>query len=249
MTFASRFVRLYFDRAYNPVYDFVVSKLNHYHEMQRKCVERLELQSGSSVLCAGLGTGNEIGHILKSSPDARITGVDFSARALEKARRRATRLSKTIETHEMDVHDLRLPSDMFDGVMCLHVMDFVRDARTATRELLRVLRDNGRFVITYPSHAENLHLGGALFQDTVRSHLRNGRDHVSAVLDPLVRMAAGIVYVPLLFRPGRRTYRSEELRGLFNELGTGLFSIEFSIEEAPMFHDYIVFGQKRHLEA
>lgn len=240
MSSGSKFVRLYFDHVYNPVYDFAVGHLNHYNELQKHCVRNLELEGNELVLCAGLGTGNEICHLLESSPTARITGVDFSNSALKKARAKAVRFGKGIETCEMDIHSLGLPSGAYDRVMCLHVMDFVPDKKAATRELLRVLKDGGRFVITYPSEAENLRLGRGLLKDAVSHNRKMGKNRAMAVLDPLVRMAAGVVFLPLLFRPGRRTCRSEELRSLLSELMTG----DFSVEEEPLYHDYIVFGRK-----
>ena len=242
MSFGSRFVRLYFDHVYNPVYDFAVGHLNHYNELQKHCAGKLKLEGNEMVLCAGLGTGNEICHLLECSPTARITGVDFSNSALKKARAKAVEAGKRIETCEMDIHRLALPSGAYDRVMCLHVMDFVPDKKAATRELLRVLKDGGRFVITYPSEAENLRLGRGLLKDAVRHNRKIGKSRAMAVLDPLVRMAAGMVFLPLLFRPGRRTCRREELRSLLSEV-TG----EFSIEEETLYHDYIVFGMK-HLQ-
>jgi len=65
MTFAGKLTRVYFDVVYNRVYDFTTGRLNRYRRLQRMCVGKLGLKNHDKVLCVGLGTGNEVLHILR----------------------------------------------------------------------------------------------------------------------------------------------------------------------------------------
>ena len=99
-------MKAYFNFAYNPVYDFVVGRLNLYRKLQEECVNKLELEDNDKVLCVGLGTGNEVFHILKMNGNVSIVGVDYSQTALRKAHRKALAWGKEIEVLPMDARHL-----------------------------------------------------------------------------------------------------------------------------------------------
>jgi len=50
----------------------------------------------------------------------------------------------------------------------------------------------------------------------------------------------GIVYLPLLFRPNRKSYSRSELEAMITQLTTG----DFRIEEDAVYQDFIVYGRK-----
>jgi hypothetical protein len=56
----------------------------------------------------------------------------------------------------------------------------------------------------------------------------------------LAQMLVGFVYLPLLFRPKRKSYSRSELGAMFSKLTTG----NFRIEEEPVYQDFIVHGRK-----
>lgn len=49
-----------------------------------------------------------------------------------------------------DLHDLPLPGGSFDGVLCTEVLEHLADPGRALRELHRVLRPDGRLLLTVP---------------------------------------------------------------------------------------------------
>jgi len=240
MSFAGKLMQAYFNLAYNRIYDVTTGRFNCYQELQRRSVGKLEFQNDDRVLCVGVGTGNEILHILEMNRNVRIVGVDYSNTALQKAYHRAARLGKEIEVWNMDARCLELATSSFDKVLCLHVMDFIEQSGEVTGEILRVLKQGGQFVITYPSDREGPRLGINLLTDSVRHNLNSGKHPIKAVSESLAQMLMGIVYLPLLFRPKRKSYSRRELEAMFFDLATA----SVHVEEYPAYQDFIVYGEK-----
>ena len=232
-------IRAYFDLVYNPVYDFTTAQFASYHRLQSKCVDKFEFDDGDRVLCVGVGTGNEIIRILGINSKVNIVGVDYSKIALQKAYKKTLRLGKEIEVLAMDAQSLEFTTGSFNKVLCLHVMDFIEDDGKATAEILRVLKEGGQFVITYPSDKEGVKLGVNLLKDSIRHNINSGK-FIRVIPQLLAQILVGAVYLPLLFRPKKRFYSRHQLEVMFNELTGG----DFQIEEYPLYLDFIVYGRK-----
>ncbi len=240
MTLAERLVRGYFNLVYNPVYDLTTGRISRYQKLQLDCISKLSLQNSNKVLCVGVGTGNEIRHILKANPTIGLTGIDYSEVALAKANRKAQSYGKKIEFIHMDAQHLDFPSQSFDRILCIHLMDFVPDQSQATGEILRVLKDSGRFVITYPSKSEGAGLGMNLLKDNIQSRIDSGRSRFTATVLSILQMIPGMVYLPLILRPKKHAYLRDELTSLISGFGVS----DFLIEDEPMYYDFIVYGSK-----
>ena len=240
MSLAEKLKRIYFDSVYNRVYDFTTGRLNRYRKLQSSCISKLELRDDDAVLCVGVGTGNEVLHILQINRNVKIVGVDYSKTALRKAYSKAFVWGKEIEVLMMDVRRLEFAAGSFDSVLCLHVMDFIEDKSQATEEVFRVLKDGGRFVITYPSGKEDLELGLNLLRDSIGHKVNSGKHRVRALFESLAQVVMGIVYLPLFLRPRKRLYSRDELQAMFARL----IARHFQIEEDPVYHDFIVYGRK-----
>jgi len=240
MSFARKLMQAYFSYAYNPVYDFTIGRLNRYRKLQESCVNKLELEDKDRLLCVGLGTGNEIFHILEINRNVDIVGVDYSSTALQKASKKALMWGKEIDILIMDACRLEFATGSFDKVLCIHVMDFVEENEKVTDEILRVLKDGGQFVITYPSDKEDLKLGINILSDSVRHGINSGQHRIRALLESLAQMLVGIVYLPLLFRPKRKSYSRSELEAMITQLTTG----DFQVEEDSIYQDFIIYGRK-----
>ena len=240
MSFTGKLMQAYFNYAYNPVYDFTTGRLPRYRQLQDRCVDKLELKDKERVLCVGVGTGNEILHILHRNRNVSIVGIDYSDTALRKAYRKAQILGKKIELLIMDARFLQFPAGSFDKVLCIHLMDFVEENEKVANEILRVLKDGGRFVITCPSAKEGPRLGISLLSDRVRHSINSGKHCVRALLECLAQMLVGIVYLPLLWRPKRKSYSRNELEAMLSQSTTG----DCQIEEDTVYQDFIVYGEK-----
>jgi len=233
-------MQAYFNFAYNPVYDFTIARLNRYRKLQERCVNKLEPEDNDRMLCVGLGTGNEISHILEMNKNVCIIGIDYSHTALQKAYKKAIRLGIEIEVLVMDARRLEFKTGNFDKVLCIHVMDFIEETEKVTDEILRVLKDGGQFVITYPSDKEGVRLGFNLLKDSIHHNINSGKNYIRALIESLAQMLVGIVYLPILFRPKRKTYSYSELETMITQLTTA----DFRIEKYSIYHDFIVYGKK-----
>jgi ubiquinone/menaquinone biosynthesis C-methylase UbiE len=240
MTLGTKLLKVYFDFIYNLVYDFTTAQLAPYKILQTRCIDKFRFEDGEKVLCVGVGTGNEVIHILRRNGNVSIVGVDYSGTALQKAYKKALTFGKEIEVLNMDARSLEFATGSFDKVTCLHVMDFIKDDREVTNEILRVLKDGGQFVITYPSDKEGTKLGCNLLKETIRHDLNLRRHRIRVFLQFLVKIVVGSLYLPLLLRSKKRSYLRHELQAMITELTTG----DFQIEEDPVYQDFIVYGRK-----
>ena len=110
------------------------------------------------VLDAGCGEGY-LSRIL-ARQDATVTGIDFSAKLIEAARRQNLNDKLSVSFDVGSVDDLPYEDETFDLVVCNHLMNDLRDPSRAISEFARVLRQGGRLVILmlhpcfYNRHAE-----------------------------------------------------------------------------------------------
>ena len=239
MSFGNSLVRIYFDMVYNPIYDVTTAQLVAYRRWQERCISRFSFEKGDSMLCVGIGTGNEIPHILDNNREIDIVGVDNSERALRKAYQKGLKLGQEIDVLQMDAQDLQYPAESFNKVLCLHVMDFIEDDEQATREILRVLKKGGQFVITYPLNKEGVKLGVSLLKDTINNNVNSGK-YITALPQILAQTGLGLLYLPLLLRAKQRFYSHQDIETMFTKLKPG----DFQIEEYPTYNDFIISGRK-----
>jgi ubiquinone/menaquinone biosynthesis C-methylase UbiE len=101
-------------------------------------------QATGDVLEVAIGTGLNIGYYPKG---VRLTGIDWSTEMLERARRRAGDLARTIDLREGDAHALEFPDASLDTVVCTFSLCAIPDERLAIAEMTRVLRPGGRLLL------------------------------------------------------------------------------------------------------
>jgi ubiquinone/menaquinone biosynthesis C-methylase UbiE len=231
---------MYFDLVYNPLYDATTARLSRYKSLQQRCLQALDLEAARSLLCVGLGTGNEMVAALQAAPHLGVSGIDLSPSALASSQRKLRMTGRTADLQIMDVTAIRHPDGSFDRVLCMHVLDFVDDTGQAVREIVRVLALGGRFVLTFPSRLEGTALGLGLARDEVRTALRSGRHPLAVVRDLLFKFIMGLVYVPLLVRAGHHAFSEQQVHRIFG----GLPVRGLAIEEEVAYQDFIVTGEK-----
>jgi SAM-dependent methyltransferase len=112
----------------------------------RRLLRLLDVHGGQHVLEVGCGAGN----ILEQIHGARLFGVDLSHALLDKAR---ARLGTRAALHEAFAESLPFAASSFDRVYCSEVLEHVVDPLAVLREMRRVLRPNGRAVISFPNEA------------------------------------------------------------------------------------------------
>jgi len=134
-------VRSMFDRI-APVYDLMnrVMTAGLDRTWRRLAVEAV-VQPGDRVLDACCGTGDLA--LAAAREGGRVTGLDFSARMLERARRK----SAAVEWVEGDLLALPFSDGSFDAATVGFGVRNVADLEAGLRELRRVLRPGGRLAI------------------------------------------------------------------------------------------------------
>jgi demethylmenaquinone methyltransferase/2-methoxy-6-polyprenyl-1,4-benzoquinol methylase len=134
-------VRAMFDRI-APVYDAMNRVMTAGLDQRwRRETARAVVRPGDAVLDACCGTGDLA--LAAAREGGRVTGLDFSERMLERARRKAPGL----EWVEGDVLALPFSDETFDAVTVGFGVRNVDDLDRGVAELRRVLRSGGRLAI------------------------------------------------------------------------------------------------------
>ena len=154
-------------RFYNIMESFVEKGL--YSKWRRKYFSPLR----GKILEVGIGTGANIDYL---DNQARITGIDFSEKMLEKARQKLVKSGrKNINLKQMDVEDLDFEDNSFDYVITSSVFCSVPDPVKGLREIKRVLKPTGKLIMVEHVLSNNKLI--AFFEN---------------LLNPLVRFITGV---------------------------------------------------------
>jgi ubiquinone/menaquinone biosynthesis C-methylase UbiE len=156
-----------FDRA-APTYDAMVALSPGYHDQLRTAaealVERLPTADGSPlrVLDLGCGSGASTRALLDAwaargvtAAELSVTGVDASDGMVEQARAKTWPPNVTLVVSDAVAHLESLPSGSVDGVLAAYLLRNVPDRARLVREVARVLRPGGAFVLHDYSVAGN----------------------------------------------------------------------------------------------
>jgi SAM-dependent methyltransferase len=103
--------------------------------------------AGKVVLDAACGSGYgsaALGHVA-----TRVVGIDVHVPAVEYAQSRYG--GGNVEFEVMDVAALRFDGDSFDVVVSFETIEHVQDQQAFLREVTRVLRPSGTFVVSTPN--------------------------------------------------------------------------------------------------
>jgi len=134
---------------------FDVHALQPWHKTAAKLLPDLSL---NTVLEIGCGAGDFAFWLARKYPMATLTGTDFSNVAIEKARRNLPKDVDNLNFSIQDAQHLTVPSSSFDWVIACECLEHVSDPQSMVLEMARVLKPEGRFILT----TENYFNGMAL---------------------------------------------------------------------------------------
>ena len=113
-------------------------------------IERLDLHPGQTVLDIAAGVG-EPGFEVASriEPGGRLISTDYAPAAVGMARRRANELGlSNVSVQVMDAQHMDLATDSVDRALCRWGIMLMPDPKAALAEARRVVRPDGRLVLS-----------------------------------------------------------------------------------------------------
>ncbi len=201
-------VRTMFDRI-APVYDVMNHVMSAGLDVRwRRATVRAVVRPRDRVLDAACGTGDLALEAARAG--ARVTGLDFSPRMLERARRKAP----AVEWVEGDLLALPFADGSFDAATVGFGVRNVADLERALRELARVLREGGRLGILEITRPR-----GAL-----RVFYSLWFDRVVPLLGKVLQGGAAYTYLPASVR---RCPEPEELASVLR--GAGFEGVRYEL--------------------
>jgi demethylmenaquinone methyltransferase/2-methoxy-6-polyprenyl-1,4-benzoquinol methylase len=220
MTLAPEAVKSMFDRI-APVYDAMNRVMTMGLDLRwRRLAASSVVRPGDRVLDAACGTG-DFALADHRAGALRVTGLDFSPRMLERARRKAPE----VEFVEGDMLALPFADESFDAATVGFGVRNVADLDLALRELRRVLRPGGRLAILEITQARGvLRPFFSLWFDRIvplLGRLLPGGDAYTYLPASVVRFPGAEELASLLERAGFSDVRFRLLAGSIVALHTG----------------------------
>lgn len=140
------------------------------------------------VLEVAIGTGRNLPFYPR---DTDLTGIDFSAPMLARARQRADEHGLHVALQQADAQHLPFQSGHFDSVVCTLALSSIPEPSAAIEEMYRVLRAGGRLLVV--GHVASPHrLIRAGQRRLERLSLRLAGDYQTRQPYPMI-VAAGFV--------------------------------------------------------
>jgi ubiquinone/menaquinone biosynthesis C-methylase UbiE len=139
--------RFYWD-TYSLAYD-LVDNLYPHKEIIVKISDIFAKKSPAKILDAGCGTGNLIATLNEKMKDSTIYGVDISYSMLQRAYRKLERKNNNeIKFFNIDISKgLPFPDEFFDGIACVHVINYLDKPRFVCKEFERTLKNGGDLIL------------------------------------------------------------------------------------------------------
>jgi 2-polyprenyl-3-methyl-5-hydroxy-6-metoxy-1,4-benzoquinol methylase len=112
------------------------------------------LHPGDTVLDYGCGTGR-ITYALAGRVN-EIHGIDFSAKMIETAKRKAEKSKRTnVEFSKTTIFDPKLKPESFNAVLAVGILHLLKDPRKEIRRIHALLKPGGLFLSFTPCMEEN----------------------------------------------------------------------------------------------
>ena len=150
----------FFENTRNPVGlggKIMVALMNLGHSpVARWGLRFLELTPDAEVLDCGCGGGTNIKRLLKLCPKGTVWGIDYSPVSVEKSKRvnEAAVTKGRCDVLRASVTELPFESEQFNAVTAFETVYFWPDLPQCFREVWRVLKSGGTFLICNESNGD-----------------------------------------------------------------------------------------------
>ena len=149
-----------FDR-WSKTYDSSIAQRIFFDRVHRAVLEELGKMPVQTVVDVGCGTGRLLRAVYARWPEARLIGVDASQGMIDVARQKLP----VAEFHAAPAERLPLPDETADVVLSTISFHHWEDRVAGVREVTRILRGNGRFIladVSVPAWMSRLGIGGPI---------------------------------------------------------------------------------------
>lgn len=121
----------------------------------------LDAKPGEKILDIGCGDGIWTNQLAKTN-QVKVIGIDTSKHDLALAKKRAELMSiKNVSYKQMDAGKMPFANNSFDKIYSISTFEHIKDEIAALKEVLRILKTGGIFVLSVPQ--EKVHFLARLF--------------------------------------------------------------------------------------
>lgn len=116
-----------------------------------------------------IGCGEGIFYYELAKRGCHIIGIDYSKEALANMRKKLESVGIYPKIINADAQMLPVKSNSFQQIICLDVIEHLRDANAAIKDMSRVLKKNGVLILSVPNE---LYLAKPILPINFKEHLR-----------------------------------------------------------------------------
>ena len=116
----------------------------------------IDIQNGDSILDIGCGGGGNIARLLRLYPASTVNGVDYSPTSISLAKKCNKKgiNEKRCEIRLGNVEQLCYDAESYDAVTAFETVYYWENIKQAFKEVHRVLKHSGRFIIVNGANAD-----------------------------------------------------------------------------------------------
>jgi SAM-dependent methyltransferase len=144
---------------------FVLRRMNSWHsKLTDWGLRQVTISPSANILDIGCGGGRTIAKLAKLAPESKIFGIDYSDDSVAIARKTNAKLVQTgrVDIRHGSVTRLAFANETFDLVTAVETHFFWPDLPNDLREVLRVLKPGGLFVIIAEVYKGGMRMAGKL---------------------------------------------------------------------------------------
>lgn len=119
--------------------------------------KHIEIANNNICLDIGCGGGANVKKLLEKSPHGKVTGIDYSEISVKKSQKsnKIEIANKRCEILQGNVMELPFGNETFDVITAFETIYFWPDINDAFKQVYRVLKSTGIFMICNESNGEN----------------------------------------------------------------------------------------------
>ena len=144
---------------------FVLQRMNSWHsKLTDWGLSQISIKKTDTILDIGCGGGRTISKLATMASNGKVHGVDYSEESVTATHRSNTRWIDIgrVSVREGTVSQLQFPDNTFDLITAIETHFFWPDLASDLREVVRVLKPGGTFIIIAEVYKGGMKMAGKL---------------------------------------------------------------------------------------